>query len=108
MRAMRCLRFWRGMCDSVKRWNLGTVKHTVASQAMTALRTSYLGHYWIAHANESALALEGDAYYGGRCEAFTLGELAAPVHHLDIASAYPSAYRSAPLPLSLLRLRDVE
>lgn len=107
MRVSRILAFWRGMCDCVERWNLGTVKQTVASQSMAALRSGYLGHYFVAHANERALALEGEAYYGGRCEAFTLGALPAPTYHYDIASAYPSAYRSALLPLSLRSVRDM-
>jgi hypothetical protein len=55
--------------------NLGGMQNTAASQAMHSYRRRFMRHEIEVHACDTALAMEREALYGGRCEAFYLGEV---------------------------------
>ena len=93
--------FVRGMCASLRSLGLGTLKDTAGTQAMYSFRRKHLTHCMVAHNDERALNLEGDSYYGGRCEAFHVGRVSGPVYHLDVSSMYPFCARESDVPVSL-------
>jgi hypothetical protein len=62
----------------------------------------HMTHPVVCHADGRALALEEDAYYGGRCEAYRLGGLPGRVYHLDVCAQYGAACCAALLPVALV------
>lgn len=103
--AEECLRrsrlFVLGMVESVRTVGLGALQSTAAGQAWTGWRRSYYTHAMHVHCHEPALLLERQAYVGGRCEAFRIGEVPNPVYHLDFRSHYLSCYEGALVPVAL-------
>lgn len=103
--AIRALKQMAELCKSEM---LGSLKTTASSQAMTAFRHSHMGDKIECHNNPIALGLEERSYVGGRCEALHLGRLPGWVWHLDVRAMYPSLYRSAVLPVCLVKTVDNE
>lgn len=97
----RTVQFVLGMVDTVRSSGLGALQSTAAGQAWAGWRRSYYTHAVHVHCYEPALLLERQAYVGGRCEAFRIGEVKGPVYHLDFRSHYLSCYESAPIPVAL-------
>lgn len=91
---------WR-MVRCLKSHGWGGLQRTAASQAMTTWRRSYLTHRVIAHDDADILALEGRAYYGGRCEAGKIGKVPGPVAVCDVRSMYPWVCASMHLPVAV-------
>lgn len=94
--------FVRGMVAALKSRGMGSLKDTVGTQAMFSFRRAHLKHLVQCHADRRALALESDAYYGGRCEAFKLGRIGGRVYHLDVSAMYPYCAAAYETPLSLV------
>lgn len=86
--AVRCRRFG-GLCD------------TVGTQSARAFKRSHLTHPILVHNDDRVLNLEGESYYGGRCEAFRLGRVGGNVYHLDVSSMYPYCAVNADVPTAL-------
>jgi hypothetical protein len=98
---VRTVSFVLGMLGAVRGNALGALQSTAAGQAWTGWRRSHYTHAVHVHCHEPALLLERQAYVGGRCECFRIGEVPGPVYHLDFRSHYLSCYESAPIPVSL-------
>ena len=83
--------------------NLGSLKMTVPSQAMTAFRHRFLVEpIWIHHLHRYQ-EMERRAYYGGRCEAFYIGEVpTSPLYYLDVQGMYATILRDEVFPTRLL------
>lgn len=77
--------------------DLGVMQPTLASQALTAFRHSFMHHEILIHDNEPALILERESYHGGRTEAFYRGFVEGPLFKLDINSMYPAIMQSTPV-----------
>jgi hypothetical protein len=79
--------------------DLGAMALTRASQAMKTFRYKFMKHDIFTSNNGKILDLERNAYFGGRTEAFYIGNPNdAPYYYLDINSAYPHAMLSEQLP----------
>ncbi len=91
-----------GYIDYVDRGDLGRWGLTVSGQAFNAFRHRFLrGCLWV-HKFRDYLALERDAYFGGRCEAFRLGIIPSPPFLLlDVNSLYPSVMHKCDFPVSI-------
>lgn len=84
---------------------LGSFKVTLASQALTAFRTSFMNEDIYIHQLYGALQLERNSYYGGRTEAFYIGYAGLETwYYLDVNSMYPHAMTNYPLPNELKKL----
>ncbi len=71
----------------------GAIKITQASLSLNLFRTKFLG--WGIKHNEN-VSVFWETYYGGRCEAFVLGDVEAQV--IDVNSMYPAIMRSIQFP----------
>lgn len=81
---------------------LGSFKITLAGQAMCAFRSRFMTTRPFIHCDGDTLALEREAYHGGRTEAFVLGEYEGGNYDkFDVTSMYPYAMISYPLPIRL-------
>lgn len=75
-------------------------KYTLGSSALDLWRRKYQTRPYI-RLDESTLMHLAQAYYGGRCEAFEIGELKdGPFYFGDFKSMYPSVMRDLPLPIA--------
>jgi hypothetical protein len=87
----------------LKQNDLGGLQMTLASQAFTAFRHRFMKEDIYVHNDDNALKLERDGYYGGRVEAFFIGELQdANYYKLDVNSMYPHVMRSFDYPTRLV------
>ncbi len=88
--------------------DMGNFAPTLAKQASNAYRHRFMKHpIWI-HTNERAIALERDAYYGGRTDCYYIGREAKGVYYkLDINSQYPFVMRENRYPSQLMGYRAV-
>jgi len=85
--------------------DLGAFRLTRASQAMAAYRHRFKPIEIYFHAEDDVRELECSAYYGGRTEAFQLGEVkGGPFVSLDVNSMYPYVMQKEKVPV---KLRDV-
>ncbi len=91
----RAVLAWR---DFVLDQDLGQLRMTLASQAHTAYRHRFMPKKLLVHDNLEALALERDAYCGGRCECFRLGHVDGPLTLVDVNSMYPAVMAANPFP----------
>jgi len=83
--------------------NLGAFKYTIASQAMTAFRTTFMDTAPFIHDHKPSLRLERSAYHGGRTEAFYIGHKNhSQYYKLDVNSMYPYAMVQSELPIELM------
>lgn len=82
-------------------YELGNFQPTLASQAMTAYRHRFMPHRILIHGYVDECRLEREGYFGGRTEAFYLGEVDETVYYLDINSMYPYLMREHPYPTIL-------
>lgn len=82
---------------------LGSVKTTLAGQAMTAFRTRFISNPPYIHIDERALKLEREGYHGGRVECSRLGRFSGETfYYLDVNSMYPHSMVSGFLPQKFL------
>ncbi|KKL04687.1 hypothetical protein LCGC14_2613580, partial [marine sediment metagenome] len=74
-----------------------------AGQAFRAFRHRFMREDIEIHANEEALTLERDAYYGGRTECFHIGRLSHGEYYIfDVRSMYPYVMASGKYPVQLI------
>ncbi len=81
---------------------LGGLAISLAGQAWSAYRYSLMDSEIFVHNDRYALAMEREAYCGGRTEAWTVG---VPVHNLvgvDVNSMYPYVMREHEYPVQLI------
>lgn len=82
---------------------LGSFKTTLASQALSSLRTRFNNNLPHIHNDLDAIKLERLAYHGGRVECFALGKQPKQNwFYLDVNSMYPFAMKGDDLPTQFL------
>lgn len=87
--------------------NLGAVKNTLASQAMTYYRTAFIKSRPFIHNIENVLQIERQCYFGGRTECFYIGELPEDdYYYVDVNSLYPYHMLDVSLPTQPLTHND--
>jgi DNA polymerase type B, organellar and viral len=78
---------------------LGELRPTIASTAMAIFRRHYFperdGPIWVRHDKDY---LFRRAYFGGRVEAYRIGELPKPTYYYDVNSLFPFAMVTTNLP----------
>jgi len=90
-----------------KEHDTGRFSMTKASQSFAAFRHRFMDRRIFIHDCEPAVQLERDGYFGGRTEAFFIGEATGgPFTFLDINSMYPAVMRSKPYPAKLIFYTD--
>jgi hypothetical protein len=89
------------MASVLPRYNMGSLQATAGSQAMHGFRAGYLDTSIYCHTIPEVLQLEGDSYYGGRCECYRIGISKEPLWHLDFRSMYPAICAGCKLPARL-------
>lgn len=88
--------------------NCGNWAMTKSGQAYNAFRHAHMTHKIQVHNDETVIALERSAYFGGRTEAFKLGDIdGGPFVSLDINSMYPYVMRSYDFPTRLIDYNTV-
>lgn len=93
------LSFIRFLLDN----DLAPMGLTLASSAFRAYRHRFMRAPIILHNRKEVLALERDSYYGGRTEAFYIGEAPAQDYYkLDVNSMYPYVMREYKYPVELV------
>ena len=90
----------------VHKHQLGNFQQTLASQAMTAFRHRFMKHKILIHNETHNIRIEREGYFGGRTEAFFLGEVKQPLYYLDVNSMYPSVMREHQFPSIIWRGRS--
>ena len=100
-RASVLSRYVRKMITVLREEGLGSLQRTVASQSLHSFRRRHLVEPIFCHEDALALDLDGESYYGGRCEAFAIGKIPGPVYHLDVTAAYASICRDHRVPAVL-------
>ena len=79
-----------------------TIARLCYTRASTSMAAYLLRHYHVPiyiHNNAEAIRLEREAYKGGRCECFYIGELEnGPYYILDVNSLYPFVMRNNAYP----------
>lgn len=87
--------------------DLGKFCLTRGSQAFTAYRHRFMNQRIYIHNSEKAVALEKDAYIGGRVECFHIGKApGGPFCSLDINSMYPYIMSHYKVPVRLVDYRE--
>jgi hypothetical protein len=83
------VRLWKLWLDFLDDNDCGAFKSTVGSTAFNTWRYRFLKQRMMIHSNEKALALEREAYHGGRSEAFWVGRRDdGPFYYLDVNNMY--------------------
>ena len=93
--------------DFVQQEDLGNFRPTLASQAFNAFRHRFYTGGLLIHDSVDVLALERDAYYGGRVECFFVGKVNEPMTYLDVNSLYPFVMAENDYPTRLIGERRV-
>jgi hypothetical protein len=106
---------WEAWLAFLDEHDLGDFRLTLAAQAMSAYRHSFMEHGIKIHTDKSVCELERAAYRGGRVECFAVGDLSGEVfYQLDVNGMYcymmqlhdyPRLLKSWPVSLSLKQLR---
>jgi hypothetical protein len=106
---------WEAWLSFLDTHDLGDFRLTLAAQAMSAYRHSFMDHAIKIHTDKSVCELERQAYRGGRVECFSVGELPREKYYqLDVNGMYcfqmqqhdyPRLLKSWPMSLNLKQLR---
>lgn len=100
------IRLWQGWFDFLDKNDLGNFRPTIGSQAFAAFRHRFLHNKIYIHNNEEALALEREAYHGGRSQNFFVGKLPPDIYYkLDVNSMYPYVMRQFSFPTRLIKIK---
>jgi DNA polymerase elongation subunit (family B) len=87
--------------------DLGTFGLTLPAQSFNAFRHRFMHHNLIVYKDEALAALARRSYFGGRCEAFRIGEFNnEPFYQLDVNSLYPFVMRNHQYPIALVCLTE--
>jgi len=84
------VKLWQSYYDFLEKHDLGCWGTTVPSQAFRAYRHRFMKNKIVIHADAEALALEREAYHGGRTSVFWTGQATGKTFYkLDVNSMYP-------------------
>lgn len=84
---------------------IGSLCYTRASTAMAAYLFRHYHTSIYIHNNAEAIAMEREAYKGGRCECFVIGDLSGqPFYIVDVNSLYPYMMKTHKLPHKYYKL----
>jgi len=84
------VKLWQAYYEFLEDHDLGCWGTTVPSQAFRAYRHRFMRHKIVIHADADALALEREAYHGGRTSVFWTGRATGETFYkLDVNSMYP-------------------
>lgn len=98
------VRLWEEYVAFVRRNRFGGTAVTVSSTAFRAFRHRLMAAPIYLHNRDKVLALEREAYYGGRVECWRIGKLPKTRYTIhDVNSMYPWAMRTGLYPVRLLR-----
>lgn len=86
----------------LKEQDLGKFAITIGQQSFNAFRHKFMKEDIFIHGNEELDKIEEESYYGGRTEAFYIGEINQPVYYLDVNSMYPFVMRNFFYPVKYL------
>lgn len=101
------VRLWRDLYGFLDLHALGNWGKTLPSQAFSAYRHRFMANRIVIHANTDALALERQAYHGGRASVFYKGRLTdGPYYKLDVNSMYPHVMATERYPNDLLGVKS--
>jgi len=92
--------------STLRQTRSGALRCTAGSQSVSILRTRYDVSRLHCGCDTRVNSLSRAGLYGGRCEAFRLGEATGPIYHLDVRNMYPALCRYLPLPVSVRRYHD--
>jgi DNA polymerase type B, organellar and viral len=82
---------------------MGSIKSTASAQGGARFRTHDMTNHRIyCHQMPDVRKLERNAFYGGRCEALTLGRVTEPTYHYDAVSMHPTIGISEKFPTKLV------
>lgn len=97
----------RQYLDFLEANDLGTFGLTLPAQAFNAYRHRFMTQPLVVYKDEDLAALARRAYFGGRCEAFRIGEFKhESFYQLDVNSLYPFVMRGNQYPVALVCLTD--
>ena len=83
--------------------DLGQLSPTAPSQALHAFRHRFMKHEIVTHDDKPVLALEREAYHGGRTECFFIGTREGErITKLDVNSMYPYVMKHFAYPCRLV------
>ena len=97
-----CIDWWRTLGVE----DMGGFARTIAGQSMRTWRHKYMHHQVLIDADEQALLLARDGYYGGRNECFFIGAISRVQHILDVNALYPHVMREHDYPTHLIGHQD--
>jgi hypothetical protein len=93
---------WRRVLDWIETDDLGNWKPTGAGQGWAMFRHKHMTHRVLHHAIDQVAAVEREAAYAGRCEAWRWGQLPAGYWtEWDYQSAYAQVAEECDLPVRL-------
>ncbi|GAF99694.1 unnamed protein product, partial [marine sediment metagenome] len=88
------VKLWEWYFSFLDAHDLGSWGPTLSSQAFQAYRHRFMPYKIWVHNNDSVLAMEREAYKGGRTSVFWRGLRSdGPFYHLDVNSMYPSVMK---------------
>lgn len=95
-----CEKFFIEYIKFIRINELGEFRPTLASQSLTAFRKKFMHTPYYIHNDETVIALEREAYHGGKVEAFKLGQLEDQLYwYLDVNSMYPYVMLNKEMPV---------
>lgn len=92
--------------DFLKDNDLGSLGYTIASTSMKVYRHKFLNSKILIHKEKEIQKLEKKAYYGGRVEAFIIGQPIKGVFKLDINSMYPYVMKVNKYPTKIIAYKE--
>jgi len=92
-----CTEWWRFLRTE----DMGCFAPTLASQSMRVYRHRFMTDRVLIHDTPRVLEMEREAYHGGRCECFRVGEFSGDFSFYDVNSLYPSVMQSGQYPVAL-------
>lgn len=96
-------KIFEGLISFVRENKLGMFRYTASAQAMSAYRHCRMEHAIYVHDNLPIMQLERKAYFGGRSEAFKMGNFDETVYQLDVNALFPSVMQRYWFPYYLHR-----
>lgn len=97
------VQLWRNLYQFVKGNDLGNVGKTLPSQAFNAYRHRFMFHPIYIHDNERVSQIEREAYHGGRCSCFQVGDIQGDYFYkLDVNSMYPYVMHEYQYPVKMI------
>jgi len=89
--------------------DLGRMALTKSSQALVAYRSRFMDKKIFRHNEQAAFDIERGAYFGGRTEAFFIGEVKGPeLLYIDFNSMYPYVMKKYRYPIKMVSIMEGE